>query len=166
MIQFPIPHKARFIPCVKSFSAPFTGTYNFGIAANSALSILPLQGNVVYLISSYSVGGNIASEDYLSAINTLPKFILSRKNDAQAIRTDSIPVVQFEQGKETMIFTDSKQGNDELLVTLSGILNQTAALVGVNPVILTISFSIFAIEDRNYAIAFLEKLSGNTARSL
>jgi hypothetical protein len=166
MIQFPVPHKARFSPCVRNFSAPFAGTYDFGIAANAGLSLLPLQANIVYLISSYSVGGNIASEDYLSAINTLPKFILTRKNDNQPIRTDSIPVVQFESGKETMIFADSKQANDELLINLSGILNQTPSLVGVDPVILTISFSIFAIEDRDYAIAFQEKLSGNTARSL
>lgn len=166
MIQFPIPHKARFIPCVKSFSAPFTGVYDFGIAANADLTLLPLQANIVYLISTYSVGGNIGSEDYLSAINTLPKFLFKRRNDNQAIKTDSISVVQFEQNKEAMIFSDSKQADDEVRISLTGILNQTASLIGISPVIISISFSIFAIEDRDYAIAFQDKLSGNAARGL
>jgi hypothetical protein len=166
MIQFPVPHKARFIPVVKSFSAPFTGVYNFGTAANTDQTLLKLDSNIVYLISVYTVGGNIASEDYLSAINALPQFILKRRNDNQTIRTDFIPVVQFEQNKEAMIFVDSRQADDELRATFSGILNQTAPLVGVDPVIITLSFSIFAIEDRDYGIAFLDKLSGNTARSL
>jgi hypothetical protein len=166
MIQFPVPHKSRFLPIARSFSAPFTGIYDFGIAANTDAKLLDLQANTVFIISSYSIGGNIASEDYLSAINTLPQFVLKRRNDGQQIHTGTVPVVQFEQNKEAMIFFESKQGDDELRITFAGILNQTGDLVGVDPVIINLSFSIFAIEDNEYAKKFFDKDSGNAGRRL
>ena len=152
-----IPFKARLIPTENTFSAPFTGQYDFGIDANQNQTVFPLQANTVYYIDNFSVGGNISREDYLSAISTVPNITLSRKQDKSGVYTRSIPLAQFFENKPSTVYVESNKSDDELRISLSGILLQTANLVGVDPVKITISFCAFAIDERDYNITYRDK---------
>jgi hypothetical protein len=161
MIVHKIPHKARYIPTQNTFSALFLGVYNFGIAANTRQTVFPILANTIYFLDNFSLGGNIAKEDFLSSINTLPLMTLSLKScPLNGIYEKPIPLTHFYENKEATAFVQSKQSNDELQVSLSGILNQTAPLVGVSPVVLTVTFSVYAMDDRNYNAQFLDSLKG------
>jgi len=162
MIVPKISHKARFISTQNTFSALFlAGGYDFSVPANTRQSVIPILPNTLYFLDNFSLGGNIAKEDFLSAINTVPLMILSLKGDKQAIYERPIPLTSFYDNKECTAYCKSKQSNDELQISLSGILNQTAALVGVSPVILTVTFSVYAMDDKTYNAEFIDVLKGH-----
>jgi hypothetical protein len=155
MITFPFSNKLRYIPATNTFNAPFTGEYNFSIAANVGQSVIKLQANSIYIISSYSLGGNIPKEDFLSSIAINPAMVLSRKADKQGIYTRAIPLNHFYENREAMVYFESKTKDDELLVTFSGRLNQTANLIGVNPLKITLAFTLYAVDDPSFASNFI-----------
>lgn len=160
MVVHKLSTKARLIPSLNLFSAPFTGVYDFGIAANVKQTVFQMDANVVYFLNSFSIGGNIASEDFLSAIATVPTLTLSRKNDGQQVYTRSFPIGQFTAEKDCTCFVESNKGGDELQATFAGVLNQTPNLLGVNPIIITLSFTCFALDDREYNTLFRDRLPG------
>lgn len=150
MIQHLLPHKARYIPSQNTFSAPFTGLYDFNIAANVNQVVIKMAPGLTYFIDNYSFAGNITQEDFLSAINAVPSMKLSRKNDSDNVYTGVIPLNQFSSEKPATVFVSSNKGNDELLITFAGIINQTANLVGVSPVSFTVSLAIYAIDNNDF----------------
>lgn len=155
-----ITSKARIIPTQNNFSAAYTlGVYDFGTVGNTAQVVFTLDANSVYYLDRFSVAGNIASEDFLSCISVTPLLTLGRKNDNQLIYTRSFPITQFYENKDCSCFVESNKGNDALVVSLTGVLNQNSNLVGVDPVILTLSFSCYAIDDRDYNRVFRDSLS-------
>lgn len=145
----------RYIPASNTFNAYFTGEYNFSTAANTRQSVIKLQANSIYIIESYSLGGNIAKEDFLSSISIVPAMFLSRKADKQGIYTRAIPLTHFYENREAMVYFESKTMNDELLVSFTGRLNQTAPLMGINPAKIVLSFTIYAIDDTVFARNFI-----------
>lgn len=160
MITFPIPTKARFIPSENIFSAPFSGLYNFGIAANAGKTVIELQANTVYYLDNFTVSGNVASEDFLACISTTPTLRLYRTFDppGSTLYARTIPISQFYQNKECTCFVTSQKGGESLLATFQGILNQNSSLVGIDPLIITISFSIYAMDDNEYNRQFRDTL--------
>lgn len=161
MITHKIPFKSRIIPTENNFSAPFTGVYNFGlVAGNSRQTVLPLDANSVYFIDNFSIAGNITSEDFLASISTVPTLTLSKTSDrpGSTIYSRSFPISQFFQGKECTCFVDSNRGNDNLVVSLDGILAQVPNLVGVDPVIITVSFSVFAMDEKEYNQSYRDRV--------
>ena len=151
--------KARVLPTENSFSAAFAGTYDFAVAANTGQTVFKMQANSVYYLDNFTVGGNIAREDFLSAISTTPVITLSRKRDGQLIYIRSIPITQFYENKECTCFVDSQKGDDQLLISMAGILKQTANLVGVSPILLTVSFAAFVIDDTEFNAMYRDRLA-------
>lgn len=161
MITHRIPFKSRIIPTENNFTAPFTGIYDFGaVAGNARQVVFNLDPNSVYFLDNFSVGGNITSEDFLASIATVPILTLSKQSDRKGstIYARSFPISQFFQSKECTCFVDSNRGNDALLISLSGVLNQTANLVGLDPLKLTISFSVFAMDEKEYNSSYRDRL--------
>ena len=160
-ILYKIPEKARYIPTENTFSASFNtptfGVYDFGIAANTNVSVLKMQANTVYFINALSIGGNIASEDFLSSISTTPKIYLKRKNSGENVYTSPIPILRYFDNKEISAWSLSDKGDDELLITFTGVLNQIIATMGVSPITLAVSLSIYAIDDNIWNAAFRNK---------
>jgi len=80
MITYTLPKRIRYVPASAifpaTFNAPVLGKYNFnGI---TGVFISKLNAHTVYMIDSMTIGGNIAGEDFLSAIETLPLFNLKK----------------------------------------------------------------------------------------
>ena len=160
-IQYPIPHKAIFSPTSNIFSAPFTGIYDFNIAANIGQTLLKLIPNTIYLIDNFSFGGNFPKEEYLSAIDltNLPTITIKKKSDKAIVYDKPIILTQFYEDKNAAAFIKSQQENDEALISLSAKFFQTANMIGINPLYLSISFNVFYIDDNEYNRAFVDSLN-------
>ena len=159
-ITFPVSKRARVIPTSNAFSSAYSaGVYDFSLTAgNTKQTVIPLSPNTIYYVDNFSVGGNITAEDFLSCVNTVPLLTLSRKQDGQSIYDAPFPINQFFQNKEATAFFSSNKGGDELQATLTGILSQNINIVGVSPVIITLSLAVYAIDDAAINADFRDQL--------
>jgi len=168
-ISFPVPIKARFIPTENVFLAPFNtitpGKYDFGAVSgglSAAQVVIPLQGNSLYLIDRYSVGGDIASEVFLASQGATPPLLsLQYSITGENVYSRPIPVVSFVNDRESVVWAWSHKGDDNLSLRVSGVLNQVAETVGKDPIRMHVSLAIYAIEDRDYIAKFHDRLSGS-----
>lgn len=165
----PIPHNARYVSANNIFSAAFNsptiGKYDFGIAGNQNVDVLELQSNSIYYIDTMSIGGNITTEDYLGAINTLPKLTLRRKIGAENLYSRQIPIVQFFQEKQISNFIKSDKGGDFLTLSFEGVLNQTNSLLGISAISINIFLSIYIVDDNFYNTAIRESMPMSYAQN-
>jgi len=169
-VNFTVPSSARFISPAVSFTAAFNtptvGKYDFGIAANALKTVFELQANTVYLISQMSIGGTVASEDFLESISVIPKLRFFRKVMAEGLYTEPIPITQFNASKEVSIWVISQKAGDSLQATLTGILSQTSAFVGLASITLNVSLSVYAIDEKEYNKNFRDSLLPSFSRSI
>jgi len=155
MITNQLPHNARYIPTSSVFTATFNtptlGKYDFNSSGNQNTVILPnLDTNSIYIIADMQVGGNIPQEEYLAAINTTPFIRLKTKVTKEIVYASVIPVVLYSQSKDITAYVHSDKGGDQLVADMQGILNQTSYLLGLPSVSISITFSIFAMDSRDY----------------
>lgn len=167
-IRYPIPHKAIFTPTVNIFSAAFTGIYDFNTAANTAQTLFKLIPNTIYFIDNFSFAGNIPKEDFLSAIDltNIPAITITKKLDRQPVYATPIILTQFYEDKTASAFVKSHQENDEAQITLSARLFQTANMIGIDPVKLSISFNVFYVDDNEFNRAFADSLKPSFSNRL
>lgn len=165
----PIPHNARYVSASNIFSAAFNsptiGKYDFGVAGNQNVDVLELQPNSIYYIDTMSIGGNITTEDYLGAINTLPKLTLRRKIGTENLYSKQVPIVQFFQEKQISNFVKSDKGGDFLTMSFEGVLNQTSSLLGISSVSINVFLSIYIVDDNYYNTAIREAMPMSYAQN-
>jgi len=126
------------------------GTYNFtGTMVRTPFTpSRPIRSNVLYLLDTMSFAMDIAEEDYHGAVATLPEFSMYvQSENTPALREPLVLSRYFEVmpyllpilGKELLqeaypgaAAAPTAQGfqNNRLLGLVTGILNQTASLVG------------------------------------
>jgi hypothetical protein len=162
-VQWKIPHQARFVSTANIFTAtfnnPVVGAYDYGVAGNVNQVILRLQRNTVYLIERISVSGDISEENYTDALDLsvaarLPRLTLRKSQDLMSVYESAIPLPGYVAQQEAAVFVRTQRDQDDLTATVTGRLNQTAALVGRADVRLTVSFAIYAMESTIYNRAF------------
>lgn len=162
-VSFQIPHTARFITTYNRFFAlfntPVPGAYNFLQVANVNARVEPIFRNTYYLIDRISVGGNIPEEVYRDAINTVPTMTLTTARGNQIVYKNPMPIPNFIDDQDVTAWIKTSKDDDYLQMTVSGQLDQTAALVGVGQIDLYISLSIYAIESTDFAKSYLGTLS-------
>ncbi|MGB7569592.1 MAG: hypothetical protein WBM07_17140 [Chitinivibrionales bacterium] len=165
MISYKIPKKIRFNPA----SAIFTATYNtptlgkYDFNGQKQVFVAKLLPRTAYLIDNVSIGGNISSENYLGAIENLPSLVLQKSRGTgagEAIFESSLKILGFSNDRQVAVFFETGANNIDLVATLSGTLLQTAELFGVTAVKLSISFSIYVIDEVSYNKIF--SYSGTT----
>ncbi len=152
MIVYRIPQSAVFLTPTVQFVAPFNavpGVYNFAQAAQ-LVAVLPLVINTTYLISQVSIGCDIPEEEYLGAINAVPQLVLSRALMPSAVYARPYALPTYSDGRDATAFVKSDQDRDVLLASVSGVLNQTAFLVGRATVRMILGFTIYACSEREY----------------
>lgn len=172
MVTYKIPHQARFLTTTNRFSSNFgtvPGKYSF--TAEPACRnqvLLTLAPSTVYFINTLSFGGNISEELYFDAISEFPLLYVRMRSNGQMIYEKPLPITNYFDGNEASAFVISDTANDAVLLTLTGVLNQTAPLVGVDPVTIQVQFNIFAIDSSYYQNAFRdgqEHIIGQSLRS-
>lgn len=149
-----------------NFNIPTPGQYDFADTPVAVIARGANQGQVieqlftgsVYLVDRISVGGNIFEGDYLESIATLPLLKLRLSQSGEIAYKKPLPMVNFiDDGDfKTWILTD--KGDENLTADLTGVLNQTAAMVGVTFVRLNVSFTIYAVESTIFNIHFRDTL--------
>lgn len=156
MILKNIPKSAKYKPTANVFSAAFTGVYDFNVAGNTKQTLFKMQENAVYLLNEFTFAGNIGAEEYLSSLlpASLPYLTISKKHDRQAAYDTPIFLPSFVETKEAACFIRSNQKNDEAQISLTGILQQISTTVGLSPMILTISFSVFQMDENAFNAIF------------
>lgn len=159
MIVYKIPRKKRFIPASGLFSATFNvptpAKYDF--AGQTVVFYQKLLPNTVYLIDSFSLGGNIPAEDYLGAIDTVPQLTIQKTFDNEAIFERAIPLSGFFHDRQIVQFFKTGLDNVGIVASLTGVLNQTAELVGIAAVKLSINICFHAIDKSTWERMFNEK---------
>jgi hypothetical protein len=167
MILSKIPHNARYIPASviasAAFNVPTVGKYDFGVSANTGISILTFQPNTWYFIDSISIGGTISEEEYCQSISVLPSIVFRRKigfgGVPENIYTYPLPIPKYSENREVAVFTHSDKKDDALIVDVAGVLNQIPPTVGTSPISLTFAISIFQIDEKGYNEAMREAIS-------
>jgi hypothetical protein len=161
MIIKTVPKDSRFIQVVGRFAAAFNvptpGVYDFGIAANTCAVLFDqvIKSNI-YMIDSYSFSATIQEGQYLEAINTLPQIQLQRQVDQQVIFSKPLPLVNYIDAAQSIGYFFTPRKDDALVATFSGILNQTAPLVGIASITAQVSFNIYEIIDSSWIKSFKE----------
>lgn len=169
-----LPKDSRFRQTVNRFTATFNtpslGQYNFEVPANTLQSVLPLDNKLVYFIDSMSFSADITEGSYLTNIDTFPECQLFYKQGNRVVYVKPIPLVQYYDGVSTDTFAFSTMAQDgqidELQISMRGILNQNASLVGVGEINAQVSFNIFEVINqewinnfrRQYPNGYWEKL--------
>jgi len=179
-ITYQIPHSAKYYSTSNTFTAAFNvpvlGKYSFSnVAGNELQSVIQMPYNSVLLIERCTIGGNISEGNFLDAINTLPQFTLYRRIDNQIVYPRSQPVNNYVDNKEIVawVFAEKQQKGfagpvvpDELLITFTGLLDQTAALVGVTTIKIFVNFAIYIIQDTRFYKQFRDKIGGDVGKQV
>lgn len=158
-IQFEVPKNARLISTTNIFTATFNnptvGVYDFGIAANKQVILTPLLLNTVYLLGRISMGADVDEGNFLDAINTIPRLTLRKQIGNEIVYQRPLPMVTYVDDQDMIAWVDSKKANDSLNLEVTGVLNQTAALVGVVTIKINVNYIIYAIESTVFYAKFL-----------
>lgn len=169
-ITYQIPHTSHYFTKTNIFSADFNnpavGQYSFNVPANVGVEIAELQKNKVYLIDRVSIGGNISESNYLDAISTLPEFRLKYKLKKENVYFLPYSVVNYLDDSNITSWVVSEKGGDSLQINVTGILDQTADLIGVSTIKLHITFSIFIISSTKFYALFRDALSSQTGQQV
>jgi len=164
-VSFPIPHTARYIPTTNIFRATFNsatlGKYDYrnffpftSGAASAPQNVLQLFENTLYLVERISVGGNASEGDYLDAIDVQPFVTLRYSVTKEIVYKTPFPIVNYIDDQDIVGWAYSDKQDTFLTADVSGILFQTAALVGKQQILTPISYSIYAIEDTRFIAEF------------
>ena len=152
MITYQLPRKIRFIPAsaiyTATFGTPTIGKYDF--AGQQKVFIERLLPNTVYLIDAFSVAGNIAAEDFLSSISAVPLLNVRKTLNNENIFDVPIQIQDFSTDRQIVRFFKTGADNTGLAASLTGILDQTANLVGLSSISLSLNFSIHAVDASDF----------------
>lgn len=162
-----IPKDSRIIQSVNLFTATFNnptiGSYDFGVAANVGQTVIRMRPQSIFLLEKMSFSANIDEGDFLEAVTTTPQFLLRRLIDGQSVFYKPIPIVSYIDGEDEIAYTWTKErvgtpGNqdnpDELIVDFTGVLAQTAALVGRATIRAQVTFKFYEIINSTWVKRF------------
>lgn len=158
MITFKLPLTARYIPTDTTFTATFgtptAGYYDFGIAANTAVSIVSLQPRSIYFLDHFQISGNIASEDFLAVISTQPTLLFGKKISGETMFTGKIPISVFTPQVYIASFFKSDKDGEFLTGTFAGVLTQNTNLIGVTAIKINVKLALYAMDEKTFNNAF------------
>lgn len=163
-IKYQIPTQSRFIATSTIFSAVFNAVtpakYDFAnTTANQNVIVLRLQPGTIYLIERLSVGGNITESQFLESIDTFPVLTIKRSSSRESVYSQGIPIVHYFDGLECAAWVHSDKNDDDLTLSLSGLLSQLPSMIGILTARIQVSLSIYAIESSYFSGSFRDVLS-------
>lgn len=169
-IKYQIPTQSRFISSSTVFTAVFNaitpGRYDFtNTSSNQNVSVIQLQPGTIYLIERLSVGGNLTEGQFLESIDTFPVLTVKRSASREGVYNRGLPIVHYFDGLECAAWVHSDKNDDNLTLSLSGLLTQIPSMVGILTVKIQVSMSIYAIESSYFSGAFRDVLDKSIGQS-
>jgi hypothetical protein len=153
--------RALPIQTVNTFAANFNnppGAYSFGVlAANTGALVMPLDPNYVYLIDSCSFSCTVEEGEYLLGTTAIPQARLRFTLGTRAY-PKPIPCVNYADGLAFAYWFYTKKTGDNLLVDMTGIITQTAAMVGIPTITAQLSLVIYQISNRKIVDTIMGKV--------
>lgn len=156
-----MPKSAKLVRTSTTFSATFNldpaylGMYSFGYSAfgNSGITILNSKRGSVYLVNRATVSGTIWEKDFLESLYINPELKFQRivgGFGSENVYQTVMPVTSYYSEQPfTAYFASDKEG-DGIKVSFSGVLNQTADLIGITTVKIILNLSIYEINENEY----------------
>ena len=162
---------------VKRFQAAFdgfTGLYDFSAPAvaafNTDQTLLKLEIGSIYLIERISffagAGTPDAESNWLTAMQSEANFPFFRLHFRNSVSTSIYPepvrCVNFIDGLEQLVFFwTTAQGNsqtspEELRISFGGLVGQVAGMVGIDPLLAEVNFTIYQVTDPAWVKDFIE----------
>ena len=162
-----IPIKALPIETNNRFAAVFNaqglGQYNFTLnTANIKNTVMNLDARYVYFIERLSFSASIDEAQYLINVDdgNEPQFRLFYSQTKYALYPRSFPAINYKDNMEFNYFFYNPKSNNNLQMTFQGILNQNAALVGIDTIYANVSLVIYQIEATNDVLEYIKKQPG------
>jgi hypothetical protein len=154
------PNSTRVRYPVKRFSAPLLlGAYNYGIPANTDQLLLKMQANSVYLLERFSFFAQSSESDWLESMGAeidFPSYrIHYRYDDSNSLLAEPVRCVNYVDNAEQLVFFRSTREGEELLISFSGIVNQVAGMVGLDPLLCQVNFTLYQVTDSHWITRFI-----------
>lgn len=161
--QIPInPNGVRVRYPVKRFSAPFVGgQYDFNQPGNTDQLLYTLAPESVYLMERINFAANVSEADWLGSMASeadFPGFVVNLKSDQSAsLWPEKVRCVNYKSNAEQLVFFRTTQKADQLLITFDGIVNQVPGMVGVDPLLAQVNFTMYEITNQPWIREFIDK---------
>jgi hypothetical protein len=156
MLTHQLPRRIRYIPAsglfTAAFGVPSIGSFDFN--GQYIVLVQTLLPNTVYLIDSFSLSGNVAGEDFLNSILSVPSLSLMKTLEKEAIFDRPIQIHNFFTDRQIARFFKTGQNKTGLAATLTGNLDMIPAFVGVASISLSINFSLYAVDESDFEKKF------------
>lgn len=155
MISKEIPSNSRYrdrsVRFTATFNVPTLGRYNFAVAANTGVLLMPLSTFPVYLVDSIYVSATVDEAAFVQALDAdLVRVQLRRSSDGQAVFSEPVPTVKYAEGQTCAAYFQGAQQQDALVIDCLGQLTQPAPLIGVAAITLQVGFRIYEITDNDW----------------
>ena len=171
MINQEITWKSIPIETLNTFTATFNafglGQYSFtGVAANQNQVVLNVNERFLYLIDRISFAADIPEAVYMESLATfalpavLPTFWFTWLRDGQPMYQRRLQGVNYKDDMEFNYWFGSPKRNEQLLVTMDGVLNQVPATVGRATINAQLSLIIYQ-EENLEKIRLMQGATGN-----
>lgn len=149
-----------------NFNLPLVGGYDWNIAANTDIPFQFTRKNHLYLFERYSFSTTADEGEFLDALITVPTLAIRIPSETnRLIHPNPIPLVNYIDGLETLIYAYSDQDQD-LTGTFRGQVNQSAAFVGMPSITAQITFNVYEVKNKDWIDHFLGRTKGGQARGL
>lgn len=153
-----LPKDARFIQTANIFEATFNnptaGRYDFDIIANQRQKVMPINRAAIYFIDRLNFSATIPESDYLLAIDTLPVIQLFYGLSGDPVYSKPLPLVQYIDNQETNTYFSTLNRQDEeddfITVSMRGVLEQPASLVGVQTIRAQLSLNVYEVTNQQW----------------
>jgi hypothetical protein len=145
---------------VLRFAAPFDlGQYDFGQAANQNVRLMALQPNTLYLIAGISFFANVKESDWLESMDTqanFPNFRLHKEfESSDSIYPEPVQCVNYMDGVEQLVYFRTLRDSDNLLISFNGVINQVEGMVGADPVLAEVNFTMYQVTNQEFIRDYL-----------
>lgn len=151
------------IQFVYQSTAPLAlGAYTWADAPTALTPTRPMLDNALYYLRHITLSADVSELDFTAAITTTPEFFTYQKSDAVTLLfREPIQMVKFLEAFDFRQTFVVKQGRpdplagagalgERILAAFTGVLVQTAALIGKTSITLTAVISAQEIVDRNF----------------
>lgn len=148
-----LPTSARPIQTESIFTATFNtptiGKYDFNTLANRNVKVHDTNSNSVYFLDRMNFSLDIDEGLFKTSIEVVPTFSLKSQNSMQQKLPTPIPLINYVDNTEYQYYYEEPTGK---LVTagLSGVLNQTAPLVGIVNIKALVQLNIYEVRDMHW----------------
>ncbi len=137
-----------YTPFTANFNAAGLGQYSFTFqAGNQNQIVIPINNRFLYLIDRVSFSADIAEGTYLESVDVQPRLRFTYQRDGQPVYPRSLPAINYKDNLELCFWFESKKSNDNLLVSMTGILDQVPATVGKASITAQLSLVIYQEEN-------------------